>query len=90
MRYCLALVVFLAACGPDVEAECEWICEWGYQCLGSIPVESVDECEADCVDDVSDDAECAQAIADLHECLGDDCGDPDCASEANAVENECI
>jgi hypothetical protein len=88
MRVVAVLCVGMAiGCGPDIDQNCEDFCELAYECT-VIPGDEVDECEDDCVDESEDDNECADSIDAFLECMGGTCGNPECASEANDLD-EC-
>jgi hypothetical protein len=90
MRLWLIAVAVLCACGPSAEQECEKLCELFYKCLdGEMTVEQVGECESDCTDDAEDSPECLDAIAELNACTGGQCGQEECASEADNLADEC-
>ena len=76
-----------AACGKSAEEQCELYCEKLISC-GYVDSSVVGDCEAECRSDTEVDA-CKEALDGLMECIGDQCSDPDCASEANRTDNDC-
>lgn len=87
--FVIILALGLSACGPDLEEDCETICEGLRECSPDF-TGTVSACTDECLDDAEDDDECGDAVHAFAECVdGGGCDHYDCAGEGEDVDDEC-